>query len=94
MIAVMHVPHGGEVDIQPSGTHDGAVLVRTNENAVELILHDDLIRQLVAKANAYLDRRAAERTLAMLEAERERRHRAKEKATEETATDVLMVELT
>ena len=94
MIAVMHVPHGGEVDIQPSGAHDGAVLVRCSENAVELILHDDLIRQLVAKANAYLDRRAAERTLAMLEGERERRRRAKEKATEATAADVLMVELT
>ena len=62
MIAVMHVPHGGEVDIQPSGTHDGAVLVRCGENAVELVLHDDLIRQLVLKANAHLERRAAERT--------------------------------
>lgn len=59
MITVMYVPHGGEVDIQPAGTHDSTVLVRYGENAVELVLHDNLIRQLVAKANAHLERRAA-----------------------------------
>lgn len=77
----MHVPYGGEVDIQPAGAHDGRVWVRCGEDVVELVLHDDLIRQLVAKANAHLDRRAAERTLAMLEAERERRRRAERPET-------------
>lgn len=68
MIAVMYVPHGGEVDIQPAGTHDCTVLVRHGENAVELVLHDELIRQLVAKANAYLDRRAADAPAAAIRA--------------------------
>ena len=81
MIAVMHVPYGGEVDIQPEGAHDGMVRVRCGENAVVLVMHDDLIRQMVAKADAYLDRRAAERTLAMLEAERERRRRSERPET-------------
>ena len=74
MMAVMHVPYG-EVDIQPAGAHDGVVRVRCGENVVVLVLHDDLIREMVAKVDAYLDRRAAELTLAMLEAERERRRR-------------------
>src|SRR5690606_11704644 len=50
------------VDIQPAGPHDGTVLVRYGENAVELVLHDEVIRELVAKANAHLERRAAEQT--------------------------------
>lgn len=76
MIVVMHVPYGGEVDVSAVGAHDCQLRVRCGENVVELVLHDDLIRQMVAKANAHLDRRAAERTLAMLEAERERRRRS------------------
>src|SRR5690606_30908220 len=69
----MHVPYGGEVDIQPAGAHETMVRVRCGENVIEVVLHDDLIRQLVAKTITHIDRRAAERTLAMLEAERERR---------------------
>jgi len=80
-MAVMHVPYGGEVDIQPVGAHDCQLRVRCGENVVVLVLHDNLIRQLVAKANAHLDRRAAERTLAMLQAERERRRRAERPET-------------
>jgi len=73
-MAVMHVPYG-EVDIQPAGAHDGVVRVRCGENVVVLIMHDDLIRQLATKANAHLDRRAAQKILAMMAAERERRRR-------------------
>lgn len=81
MIVVMHVPYGGEVDIQPAGDHDCQLRVRCGDDAAELVIPDDLLRQLVAKASRHLDRRAAERTLAMLEAERERRCRAERPET-------------
>jgi len=87
----MHIPSGGEVDIQPAGAHDSAVQVRYGENVVVLIMHDDLLHLLALKANRHLNRRLAQRTLALLEAERERQRRAKEKAAEATAADALMI---
>jgi len=77
----MHVPYGGEVDIQPIGAHDCQLRVRCGDDAAELVIPDDLLRQLVAKASRHLDRRAVETTLRMLEAERERRRRAERPET-------------
>jgi len=88
-MAVMHVPYG-EVDIQPAGAHDGVVRVRCGENVVILIMHDDMIRQLAVRANGHLNRRTAERTLALLEAERERRRRGKR--TETLAAQVVVLD--
>jgi len=90
VIAVLHVPYGGEVGIQPVGTHDCQLRVRFGDEVVHLIIPDDLLRQLVAAANRHLDRRAAERTLAMLEAERERRRRGKR--TETLAAQVVVLD--
>jgi len=81
-MAVMHVPYGGEVDVIAVGVHDCQVRVRCGDEATYLIIPDNLLRQLVAAANRHLDRRAAERTLALLEAERERRRRAKVRVKE------------
>jgi len=89
-MAVMHVPYGGEVDVSAVGTRDCQLRVRCGENVVVLVIPDDLLRQLVAKANRHLDRRAAELALAMLEAERERRRRGKR--TETLAAQVVVLE--
>jgi len=86
----MHVPYGGEVDVSAVGAHDCRLRVQCGENVVELVIPDDLLRQLVAKANQHLDRRAAERALAMLEAERERRRRGKRAET--MAAQVVVLE--
>src|SRR5690606_25671211 len=67
VIVVMHVPYGGEVDIQPIGAHDCRLRVQYGENVVELVIPDDLLRQLVAKASRHLDGQTAEWQLAMLE---------------------------
>jgi len=81
-MAVMHVAYGGEVDVSAVGVRDCQLRVRCNEHVVVLIIPDGLLRQLVEAANRHLDRRAAELTLALLEAERERRRRAKVRVKE------------
>jgi len=88
----MHVPYGGEVDIEPVGAHDCQLRVRFGDEVAYLIIPDDLLRQLVEAANRHLARRAAELTLALLEAEQQRRRRRRGERSEALAAQVVVLE--
>jgi len=90
VIVVMHVTSEAAVWVEPVGASECRLMVEQGNNVLNLSMSDDVLRQIVAAANAHLDCRAAEKILAMMAAERERRRRAKEKAAEATAADALV----
>lgn len=90
MIVVMRLTEDANIWYEPDGEGGCRMMVQQGEDVLNLPMPESVLRQQVAAANAYLDRRAVETTLRMLEAERDRRRRAKEKAAEATAADALM----
>ena len=90
MIVVMHVTSEAAVWVESVGENECRLMVEQGNNVLNLSMSDAVLRQIVAAANAHLDCRAAEKILAMMAAERERRRRAKEKAAEATAADALV----
>jgi len=90
VIVVMRLTEDANIWYEPDGEGGCRMMVQQGENVLNLPMPESVLRQQVAAANAYLDRRAVETTLRMLEAERERRRRAKEKAACGKAASALM----
>src|SRR5690606_15495064 len=93
LVIRMHAHYVASITVEAEGQRGCRIDVSHNGQVLELVMNDEQLRQLVRAANRHLDERAAERTLAMLEAERERRCRAevrvKEEAAEATAAGAL-----
>lgn len=90
MIVVIGVPYGAEVKVETAGRTGCRVVIQRDLQVLEIGMTDEQARELVRQLNAHLDRRAAERTLAMLEAERERRRRGERPET--LAAQVVVLE--
>jgi len=78
---VMHVTSEAAVWVEPVGANECRLMVEQGNNVLNLSMSDAVLRQIVAAANAHLDCRAAEKILAMMEAERERRRRGERPET-------------
>ena len=75
MIVVMRLTEDANIWYEPDGEGGCRMMVQQGTDVLNLPMPESVLRQQVAAANAYLDRRAVETTLRMLEAERERRRR-------------------
>jgi len=75
VIVVMRLTEDANIWYEPDGEGGCRMMVQQGEDVLNLPMPESVLRQQVAAANAYLDRRAVETTLRMLEAERERRRR-------------------
>jgi len=90
VIVVIGAPYGAEIKVETEGRMGCRVVIQRDLQVLEIGMTDEQARELVRQLNAHLDHRAAERTLAMLEAERERRRRGKRSET--LAAQVVVLE--
>ena len=75
LVIRMHAHYDANITVEAEGQRGCRIDVSHNGQVLELAMTDEQLRQLVRAANRHLDERAAQRTLQMLEAERERRRR-------------------
>jgi len=92
VIVVIGAPYGAEVKVETAGRMGCRVVIQRGLQVLEIGMTDEQARELVRQLNAHLDRRAAELTLAMLEAERERRRRRRGERPEALAAQVVVLE--
>src|SRR5690606_4463352 len=90
----MRLTEDANIWYEPDGEGGCRMMVQQGEDVLNLPMSESVLRHQVAAANAYLDRRAVETTLEMLEAERERRRRRRRRAErpETLAAQVVVLE--